>query len=455
MVLPSNALASARLSRLKIATSCENTGKNKVLVVEDSKSIRELLCAYINNLHAIGADSAASLGETKTLLANRAREYFISVVDLNLPDAEQGEIVDLVQSHGIPVIVMTGTVDEKVREAMLRKNVLDYVIKQQATEIEHIAYIVGRMYENRQLKVLVVDDSPSFRHYLAALLENYQYQVLQADNGLEALEILRAHPDIALILTDYNMPRMNGQELIQAVRKDHRREDLAIIGLSDASKTGVSVLMLKCGANDFLSKPFEVEEFYCRVTQNTNMIGYVRRIKEHATRDFLTGLYNRRHLFEVGTHLYNNAKRGNCRIAIGLVDADHFKRINDTHGHDTGDLVLQQIARTLKQTLRGSDVIARFGGEEFVCLIVIKHDEDHLAAFERVRKAVADTRIQAGDETIRITTSIGVSSDLGESLEDMIRLADKAVYRAKKNGRNRVEVANRLDKNSISQLHAD
>ncbi len=445
MIYPPHALAAARLARLRTTANRENRGKNKVLVVEDSKSIRELLCAYINNIPAIEAESADSMDATRALLKKHAREYFIAVLDLKLPDAEGGEIVDLVQSHGIPVIVMTGTVDGHIREEMLQKNVLDYVIKQQATEIEHIAYIVGRMYENRQIKVLVADDSPAFRGYLVKLLENYQYQVHQARNGIEALEILAAHPDIALILTDYNMPHMNGQELIQTVRKDHRREDLAIIGLSDASKSDISVLLLKSGANDFLSKPFQVEEFYCRVTQNTNMIGYVRQVKEHATRDFLTGLYNRRHLFEVGAHLYDNAKRGNCRIAIGLVDVDHFKSINDTCGHDSGDLVLQKIAQTIKQTLRGSDIIARFGGEEFVCLIVMKNDEDHVAAFERVRKAIAALEIPVRDETISVTVSIGVTSDPGSSLEDMIKLADNAVYRAKENGRNRVEFTHRSD----------
>ncbi len=444
MTLPSNALAAARLSRLRLTEDIGNKEKNKVLVVEDSRAIKELLCAYIDNIPGIQAEGACDLQEAVARLETGAQTYFIAVLDLHLPDAANGEIVDLVQSYGIPVIVMTGTVDDDIRTEMLKKNVLDYVIKQQATEIEHIAYIVGRMYENRQIKVLVIDDSPSFRAYLAQLLKNYQYQVFQAGDGLEALGTLEKHTDMALILTDYNMPRMNGLELIQAVRKDHRREDLAIIGISDVSKTGVSVLMLKSGANDFLSKPFEVEEFYCRVTQNTNMIGYVRQVKDHATRDFLTGLYNRRHLFEIGNTLHANARRGNCKIAIGLIDVDHFKKINDTHGHDIGDLVLREIAQTLKQTLRSSDIIARFGGEEFVCLVVLKDNEDCPTVFERVRQAVAAITVETNEQTIHPTASIGVNNELCESLEGMIKKADEAVYRAKAKGRNRVETADHL-----------
>ncbi|MCF6283322.1 MAG: response regulator, partial [Candidatus Polarisedimenticolaceae bacterium] len=279
-----DALARARLQRLN--EQSRERGKNRVLVVEDTRSIQALLCAYINNINGIEADGVSSLAEAEALLKENADDYFISVLDLNLPDAPDGEIVDFVHSFGVPVIVMTGTVDERVRQQMLEKNVLDYVVKRQATEIEHVTYIVGRIYENHETKVLVVDDSVSFRMYIVELLNNYQYQVFEAKDGIEALEVLEENPDIALILTDYNMPRMNGQELVQTVRKDHRREDLAIIGMSDVARSDLSALLLKSGANDFLSKPFQVEEFYCRITQNTNMVGYVRKIKEGATKDF-------------------------------------------------------------------------------------------------------------------------------------------------------------------------
>ena len=434
----SDALAVARLQRLHGRN--HEQGKSRVLIVEDSKSIQALLCAHINDISGIEADAAATLAEAKILLEARASDYFIAVLDLNLPDAPDGEIVDFVQSFGVPVIVMTGSVDERIRQQMLEKNVLDYVVKRQATEIEHVTYIVGRIYENHEVKVLVVDDSPSFRMYLVELLKSYQYQTFQAVDGLDALEVLAENPDIALILTDYNMPRMNGQELVQAVRKDHRREDLAIIGLSDASRSDLSALMLKSGANDFLSKPFQIEEFYCRVTQNTNMIGYVRQVKEGATKDFLTKVYNRRHLFDVGTSLYANAKRGNLNIAVGLVDADFFKKINDTYGHDVGDTALQAIATALQSTLRTSDIVARFGGEEFVCLVALKEAEDSGIVFERVRQSIEDIELAVGDQKIALTVSIGVTNILGESLDDMIKVADTAVYKAKESGRNRVEV---------------
>lgn len=371
-------------------------------------------------------------------MLSRPERFFCAVLDLNLPDAPNGEVVDLVRKFDIPVVVLTGSIDRKLRDSMLKKQVIDYIVKRNTTEIEHVAYVVGRLYENQHVKVLVADDSPSFRAYVEALLKNYRYFTHTAANGREALRMLDQHPDISLIITDFHMPEMNGQQLIEAVRRKYRREDLAIIGLSDASQDGLSAMLLKSGANDFLSKPFEIEEFYCRVTQNTNMISYVRQVRDSATRDFLTKAFNRRHLFEVGETLYANAKRGSIKLAAALIDADHFKQINDTFGHQIGDEALKLISTTLHKSMRRSDVVARYGGEEFVCLAIVKESEDASFVFERVRSALERIDLQVDGQRVVITASIGVTLELQDSLDAMINRADQAVYQAKEAGRNRV-----------------
>jgi len=412
--------------------------KDQLLVVEDSSVIRRLLCAYISELEGIEPITAGSLQEAREQLNAAKDRIFCAVLDLNLPDAPNGEVVDLVQSQNIPVIVLTGSVDHALRENMLKKQVIDYVLKNNTTEIEHVAYVVGRLHQNQHTGILVVDDTRMFREYLTELLSRYRYHTHTAANGKEALEVLKAHPDISLVITDYHMPQMNGQELIQAIRRTHRREDRAIIGLSDASHKELSAMLLKSGANDFLSKTFEEEEFYCRVTQNTNMIGYVRQIRDSATRDFLTKAYNRRHLFDVGEKLYANAKRGSIILAAALMDADFFKRINDTFGHQVGDLALKAIANALHKTMRNSDIVARYGGEEFVCLSVIKKVDDATFVFERVRKAVENIELEVEGKKVPITASIGVTTELCGSLDEMLNRADEAVYKAKESGRNRV-----------------
>jgi diguanylate cyclase (GGDEF)-like protein len=413
--------------------------RNQVLVVEDSKDIQDVLAAFLDQIEAIEVVSATSLAEAEACLAEGGEHFFCAVLDLNLPDAPDGEVVDLVRKQGIPVIVLTGNVDEDVRQDMRNKLVLDYVVKRDMAEIEHVAYIVGRIYENQQVKVLVIEDTELFRQYLKSLLENYQYHVLLAEDGLQGLEVLEENPDISLVLADYNMPRMDGIDMIREIRKEHRREDLAIIAISNNAKSELTVRLLKAGANDFITKQVGLEEFYCRVTQSTNMVGYMRKIRDSAIRDFLTQVYNRRHLFELAESLYANAKRGLINIAVALIDADHFKNINDTHGHDVGDKALVAIAETLQNSLRKSDVVSRFGGEEFVCVAVIRDEADASHVFEKVRAALEAIELYTdAGERVPITASIGVTTQLSHSFDDMLKLSDTAVYDAKEAGRNRV-----------------
>jgi len=430
--------AVSKLSRLKSIAAAPSG--HAVLVVEDSKAIRELLCGYLRQIGGFVVETADSLAGAEALLAEHPERFFCAALDLNLPDAADGQVVDAVRAHGVPVIVLTGSAEPAVRERMMAKNIVDYVVKQNSYEIEHVAYLIGRLRENRATKILVVDDSRSFRLYITSLLEKYFFHTLEAGNGKEALAVLEEHPDITLVITDINMPVMDGYQLIAALRQRYRREDLAIIGVSDSNKHDISAKLLKLGGNDFLTKPFVVEEFYCRVTQNTNMVGYVRQIRDSAIRDFLTGVYNRRYLFEVAATLYGNARRGNVQLAALLLDADHFKAVNDTHGHSAGDTVLQAIAACLSRELRMSDIVARYGGEEFVCLVILKDASDVAIVCERVRQAVAALAISYEGKFIPVTVSIGATTQLGDCFEDMLRSADNGVYAAKAAGRNRYVV---------------
>lgn len=409
-----------------------------MLVVEDTRAVRELLCGHLSRLDCFTVESAGTLAQVRTIVAETPERFFCAALDLNLPDAPNGEVVDEILKLGIPAVVLTASADEDVRDAMRAKPIVDYVVKRNVNDIEHVAYVIGRLYENQNTKIIIADDSPSFRQYLEVLLKRFCYHTLIAANGREALDLLAKHPDTTLVITDINMPGMDGFTLVSAIRATYRREDLGIIAISGATTQGQVVKLLKLGANDYLTKPFEVEEFYCRITQSTNVVGYVRQIRDFATRDFLTGVFNRRQLFDVGTNLWANARRGNICIGAAVIDADFFKRINDTHGHHVGDLALKAIARSLEETLRKTDVVARYGGEEFVCIAVMKTPEDAQIVFERIRVAVEKIKLMAGDVLVPITVSIGVTVNLSDSFEAMINRADEGVYEAKRAGRNRV-----------------
>jgi len=435
-----NEFITGRIERLTQGSS--ESVRKKVLIVEDSRAIVNAVTTYLKNIIGVEPVIAMNLAEAEEQLSKDADEFFCSILDLNLPDAPDGEIVDAVHKYELPIIVLTGMIDESVRKVMREKMVLEYVVKRDMEEIEHVAYLVGRLYENQQIKVMVVENTIPFQKYIKGLLENYRYQVLLAENGHHGLELLAEHPDVSLIITDSDMPEMNGVTMIREIRKKYRREDLAIIGLSNATSSDVTVNLLKAGANDFIAKSFEMEEFYCRVTQNTNMVSYMRHVRDAATQDFLTKIYNRRYLFELGEQLYANARRDLITIAVALIDADYFKKVNDNHGHAMGDLALVEIASTLKNSLRKSDVVARFGGEEFVCVAIIKKEEDALPLFEKLRSNVEAIELYTNTgERVPITVSVGVTTQLSESFDDMLKLADSAVYDAKDAGRNRVAVA--------------
>lgn len=432
---PMNAVASEKLSRI---ASSQPQEKIDVLLVEDSRSVRAMLGGYIRRLENVTLAEAATLAEAKALLDARSSPYFCAILDLTLPDASGGAVVDLVRSYGVPIIVLSGSVDESIRTAVRERRVIDYMVKDGAASLEDVAYLIGRLRQNREMRVLVVDDSASYRHHLCTLLKQYCFPVSVATDGTEALRVLAETPDVALVLTDVNMPGMDGLELVRRIRTRHHRENLAIIGLSDAMRMDIAIAMLKAGANDFLNKQFQPEEFYCRVVQNINMIGYMRELRDLANRDYLTRLYNRRYLFEIGERKFADARKAGHPLAVGVIDADHFKKVNDTYGHTMGDTVLKRIADTMRQTMARGDIVSRYGGEEFVCVMNVAGAPEAFSMFEQLRLAIQALELECEGIKVPVTVSIGFTCADAESLPKLIDLADQALYEAKTSGRNRV-----------------
>jgi diguanylate cyclase (GGDEF)-like protein len=408
------------------------------LLVEDSRAIASVLAASIGSSQAASCDIAASRAEAEALLAASPSDYFVAVLDLNLPDAPDGEIIELAHRYGIPAVVLTATDDEQVRERMFESGVADYVVKDSVAGIDYVARQVNRMALNRETEVLVVDDSRSFRQFMQTLLQRHGYHIFSAADGVEGLGQLEAHPDIRLVITDYNMPRMDGLAMVREMRKIRSHEELAIICVSENRKEGTVARFLKGGASDYLHKPFCIEEFYCRVDQNVDMLRALWRARDLASRDFLTGLYNRRYFFEHARRLHRRAVAGEIRLLLGVIDADYFKRINDRHGHHVGDEALVAIAGILRRHIDGRGLVARFGGEEFVCLLQPTDAGAGVALLDQLRRDIERHDLFCGDQRVPLSVSIGVTTDPGTSLDTMLAAADDALYRAKDGGRNRI-----------------
>ncbi|HDP89188.1 MAG TPA: diguanylate cyclase [Thioalkalivibrio sp.] len=409
----------------------------QVLLVDDSRSVMGLLKNRIEIASPARVLTASTLAGASELLAE-PHNVAVAVAGLCLADAPNGEVVDFMHAQKVPVVVLTGNMDEQVRETILAKRVIDYVVKRQGDEVDYVVELVQRLCGNHELKVLVVDDGRTSRLMIRRLLEAHNYQVLEAEDGVQALEVLEEHPDVTMVLSDYQMPRMDGAELITRIRRRWTRNDMAIIGLSAQDDPTLSARLLKAGASDYLTKPFIEEEFYCRVHQNADLVRSIRAMRDASRRDYLTGLYNRRYLHDTGAKLYANARRGNLHLVAAMLDLDHFKHINDTYGHQAGDLALQHVAKLLRQSVRASDMLARYGGEEF-CVLLANGDAGQPAlVLERVRQVVADTPLDYDGQRIEITLSIGATGELGESFEAMLDAADHLLYEAKAAGRNRI-----------------
>ena len=410
----------------------------KVLVVEDSRAINELLTYTLRHQYEIEVESATSLEETRQILEDRKDDFFLATLDLNLPDAPNGEVVDYVLSMGIPPIVLTGSLCDETHNMMFSKPILDYVVKRNMNEIQYVTESIARLRNNIDRKVLIVDDSASSRQHLTSLLELHFLNVITASDGVEGLAQLEKHPDTILVITDYNMPNMDGMELISRIREKHSRHELAVLGISSQDSGSLSAKLLKSGANDFIRRPFIHEELYCRINHSIDAVESYLQLQSAATRDFLTGLFNRKYVFESGYKLFRNAQRSNVTLATAILDIDYFKKINDTYGHHIGDLALKHISDILTHEFRDTDIVARMGGEEF-CVLCLNLDAANAEKLlERVRDAIERSPLVVDDITVPITTSIGYCMELPASIEEMINHADTALYQAKESGRNRV-----------------
>ena len=408
----------------------------RILVVEDSQFFASLIADRLGKEDDLSLTVAETLEEALYHVDN-IDEFALALLDLNLPDAPNGEIVDAIAERCIPSIVFTTEATSGKRDQIYNKGVIDYVVKDSPSSIDYLSSMVRRVIRNLSTKVLLVDDSQTSRKLIGRLLKTFQLNALEAESGEEALEVLKQHPDTRLVITDCEMPGMNGFELIKRIRRDFDKRRLAIIGVSASGNSEMSARFIKLGANDFISKPFGVEEFLCRISQNLENLDLMESLHDAATRDYLTGLHNRRFFYDAAQPLLARAVRQSGNIAVMMFDIDHFKSVNDTYGHDAGDLVLKHVANALSERTRGTDIIARMGGEEF-CVLLTDVDPVSLEAIARdYLDRIANLRIEiSGDTTLRVTTSAGLNAVATDNLDTLISQADGLLYMAKESGRN-------------------
>jgi diguanylate cyclase (GGDEF)-like protein len=305
-------------------------------------------------------------------------------------------------------------------------------------------------------RILLAEDNPAQADVIKAFLVNDGHEVVLVERGAGLLAAVEAHkPDV--ILLDCMLSGMSGNQLCRRLKQNRNTSGIPIIMLTDKQSTSDKVAGLTSGADDCLPKPYDDDELSALIcarlrtkSEWDNLKQKTRHLQEMLTRvetlanvDCLTGLFNRRRFETVFSTEFKKAVRYQLPLSCLMIDIDHFKRVNDTHGHAAGDEVIRDTVKIVQGSIRDVDTVARWGGEEFIIASPSTAKESAAIVGERIRKAVSSQAFQSAANG-SVTVSIGIAGIPDQSIctmEQLIHAADLALYEAKKNGRNKVTVA--------------
>ena len=296
------------------------------------------------------------------------------------------------------------------------------------------------------MHILIAEDDFTSRAMLSAVLQKAGHEVVAAVDGDDAWQILQQEGSPSLLILDLVMPKMDGLEVIEKVRASKKKIPPYIIMLTSKGEKSDIIQGLDAGADDYLTKPFDVGELRARVEVGRRLLGMQKELIEsrellahQATHDPMTDLLNRRAVMDSLQATLLKAQHNQANIAVGMIDIDHFKQINDTYGHQVGDDVLVGLAQRLKQATFVPDHVSRFGGEEFLVFFPVKTKDEVESLFSQLFSQVSGISLATRKGLVRITVSIGIAlSQQNSSLDELIGFADKALYDAKETGRNKM-----------------
>lgn len=296
------------------------------------------------------------------------------------------------------------------------------------------------------MRILIAEDDITSKTILTAILSKWCYDPLPVCDGKAAWEEMQKHDAPKLAILDWIMPGLDGIEVCRRIRNMETTDPPYIIILTSKDKKSDIVKGLEAGGNDYISKPYDNAELHARIKVGKRMIelqSSLNQAKEtmayQAMHDPLTGILNRRAILNAVEKEISRIKRSSGNLSIGMLDIDHFKQVNDTHGHQAGDDVLCGVVRCLQKSLRDYDQVGRYGGEEFLVVAPGSTGCPDESLYQRLRTCVADHPITTRNCNISVSVSIGVAGARGgDTVNTLLAAADTALYEAKNNGRNRV-----------------
>ena len=421
----------------------------KIVLIQHNQCLQEKLILELVALDNIELLVAQSMQEASKLL--QEEDFFAMILDITGLEQDAKMLYAFVQEHQTPTFIMSAHHDKVLEQVMQSRYAFDYVIKESVESLRYSIKTLHRLVKNDQTKVLVVDDSDSDRKLMSMIVKEQSYQCYEARDGNEALEILKQEPKIKIIIADIHMPNMGGIELLKYVRSRKLQNELAIMGVSSDKES--LLRYMKLGANEFMLKPFAKDEFMTRLNRLSETYEQIKELEELSSRDYLTRLRSRKYFMQEATPYIHQAFAQQKLFALAMIDIDNFKYINDTYGHIVGDQVLQRLAQILHGHFKGADIVARYGGEEFCVLLRDIDAKSAHAVMDNLRKKVQEevVRIVSVPHSfvVRFTISIGLSTQKTSNIMTMLEGADILLYKAKKEGKNRVCI-NALEERLVS-----
>ncbi len=447
----------------------------RVLIVDDLEPNVKLLEAkltaeYFEVLTALSGREAIDIA--------REQQPDIILLDVMMPGLNGFETCEILKTDEktwhIPVVMVTALDQQADRVAGLNSGADDFLtkpvqdialfarvrsltrFKQMTDELRHRHAAGARMgvvshhdlktFDDAHAQLLCVTDKDEITALEANagnMLDNVTVRY-EADARLALEAIRRGEPDLVFI--DLGMESYDPLRLCSAIRAFDTSRLAPLLAIAEQDKARLVVRALDLGVSDYLLQPIDRQELAARVRTQLRRMRYIQHLRssfdetlEQAVTDQLTGTYNRRFLANQGSRLLDDARADETPLTCLMIDVDHFKMVNDTYGHDVGDAVLKEISKRLTMAVRGSDLVARFGGEEFCVLMPRSSKKDAHEIAERVLGSIAKEQVKTRDGLkLDITVSIGVSAlDEGDNLASLLKRADEALYRSKENGRNR------------------
>lgn len=417
----------------------------KILIADASKVSRILLENILSDHFKIIQFS--SIAETINYLKNNSVDLLICGFELT--DGNAFKLAELLKVNDIFIPILLITSDPKTisKYDAYTFGIFDILERDKIDEsiIEDINEII-ELYSNIDLSnsfIVAIDDSKTQLYFIENVLKQTKSKYILFENPREFIETLpHSKPDICIL--DVYMDELDGIEVTKIIRKYKELKNTRIIIQTSARENSLLRTIMIIGADDYIIKPYSTEELLLKIINNIKvkkindeLDKINKELFEKATTDPLTGLYNRRFIIEQLNILISNYKRYLVPFAVMILDIDHFKRINDTYGHDIGDEILINLSKILKETLRKTDIIGRFGGEEFLCLIPNTPSENLPIIISKLLNNIRKFRYKYEEDEITFTISIGCCNFTKKYKTDneIIKCADYMLYKAKNNGR--------------------